>query len=188
MTSLARAVELLGGIGRVFALTALDPTGRVAAWGRPAEELTGYPRSEVIGSHFSTMWSDRATSVLDRAREEGVVADAAYLSPRQGGRVLVSRQVAPVGDAGHGIGFLASIGPVDDSRAGVVASDRMAAAVLDTVVHPIFAAGLELNGLLSVLDEPGLRDRVTTSIEHLDEALRNLRRAVSDNALPTDPR
>lgn len=188
MTSLARAVEQLGGHGRGFVLTALDPAGRFAAWGRPAELLTGYQRSEVIGSHFSAMWSDRATSVLDRALEEGMVADAAYLSPRQGGRVLVSRQVAPVRDAGDEIGFLASIGRVDDAEERAAASDRMVAAMLDTVVHPIFAAGLELNGLLSVLGDPDLRARVATSIEHLDEALRNLRRAVGDNALPTDPR
>lgn len=190
MASLARALELLGDPQTGYMLTVLDAGGRLTAWGPTAERLTGYPAGEVLGSPFSVIWADAGATdtLLRRARSDGELVEDAYLSPKHGERFLATLHVTSLDDdQGVWAGFVAmiSIAPAAANAFGV--PDRVAKTLLDTVVHPIYSAGLELNGLLSMATDPRLRQRVVTSIDRLDEALRNLRSAIGSATPPSDP-
>lgn len=171
-------------------LTVLDPDGRLAAWGPAAERLTGYPAGEVVGSPFSMLWADDGATdtLLQRARVNGELVDDAYLSPKHGDRLPATRRVTALDDEqGRWAGFVAMIMTTRATTDAFAIPDRVAQTLLDTVVHPIISAELELNGLVSMATDPRLRRRAVTSIDRLDEALRNLRAAIGSTS-PSEPR
>ena len=56
--------------------------------------------------------------------------------------------------------------------------DRLAADLQSSVVQRIFAAGLSLQGVLSLAAQPEVRQRVESSVTDLDDAIRLLRQAI----------
>jgi PAS domain S-box-containing protein len=190
VVSFARAMEVFANSDTGCTLVALDEEGMVTSWGRTAQGLTGYSASEVIGKHFSVIWTDTGSTyaLLQRALSHGEIVDHARLSGKDGARHRATRRATALRDEyGQTVGFVVMI---IDARRGMGSSgddDLIATALLDTVVHPIFAAGLELNRLSSLTTDLETRRRVAATIEHLDQALRNLRAAVADVKPPSDP-
>ncbi len=56
--------------------------------------------------------------------------------------------------------------------------DRIAAEIKDKVIQRIFAAGLSLQGVATLTDEPEVRSRVGATVEELDRVVRILRDSV----------
>lgn len=56
--------------------------------------------------------------------------------------------------------------------------DRIAADLRDKVIQQLFAAGLTLQGTASIARERGVQQRIETSIDELDQAIRMLRDAI----------
>ena len=191
MAALARAIESLGDAETGCMLTLLDTRGRLAAWGPAAERLTGYPAGEMVGSPFSVIWADSGATdtLLERARSDGELVDRAHLSPKHGDPFPATRHLASLDDdQGRWAGYLAMISTAQPPASAFAIPDRVTTALLETVVHPLYSAGLELNGLLSMATDPRLRQRVITSIGWLDGALRNLRDTIGSPPAPSDPR
>jgi PAS domain S-box-containing protein len=183
-------MELLSDAETGCILSVLDPDGVVTAWGRAAERLTGYSASEMVGRHFSVIWVDpeETNELLSRVIAQGEIVEDAYLSTKDGDQILATRRVTALPyDQGELVGFVAAIVAVREANGAFAVPDRIAAALLETVVHPIFAAGLELNAILSMTTDLQLRRRATISIGRLDEALRNLRDVVGVTPPHSDP-
>lgn len=189
MVSLPRAIELFVDSNSGCALVVLDQAGMVTAWGRAAERLTGHDASEVIGGHFSVIWADPAEvrALLKRATSDVEAIGEVWPSGKDGSRRWVTGRITALRDDRQLVGFVVLIIDARPVRDASAKDDRISTAVLDNVVHPIFAAGLELNSLSSATTDPGFRRRVATIIDHLDEALRNLRGAVADITPRSDP-
>ena len=66
-----RIVESIGD-----AIFMLDPAGRIQTWSRGAAESHGFPASEIIGDHFSRLYSQEQ---IDSGRPESDLAQAASL-------------------------------------------------------------------------------------------------------------
>ncbi len=85
-----------------YAVALLDPDGRVAAWNDGARRLTGYEATEIVESHYRTLFpadardAGRPEQLLERARAEGTV-EADGWRVRSGGDRFRGREViAPI--------------------------------------------------------------------------------------------
>lgn len=71
-----------------YAILMLDAEGCILGWSRGAEALTGYPRNEVVGHHFSTLLpaghehADRAERLAMAALTRGHVEDEGWMVRR----------------------------------------------------------------------------------------------------------
>src|SRR4051794_27365706 len=74
-----------------FALLALDPAGRITSWGEGARRLIGYAEDEILGQHFSLLFTpeDRARGLPERelltAAASGQAVDENWIV-RKGGQ------------------------------------------------------------------------------------------------------
>src|SRR5690606_29987008 len=68
----ARRFQLLVDSIRDYAICMLDPEGFVASWNSGAERLEGYRRAEIVGQHFSRLFTaeDQAAGVPGRILDE----------------------------------------------------------------------------------------------------------------------
>jgi len=88
-----------------YAIYMLDPDGIITSWNAGAERITGYPRDEVLGRHFSCFYPDedieagRPWEELARARREGRAEDESWRVRKDGGRFWGRVVVNAVHDA-----------------------------------------------------------------------------------------
>src|ERR1043166_951019 len=95
-----------------YALYMLDPNGRVASWNAGAERIRGSTAEEIIGQHFSRVYTDedRATNLPERALRtaelEGRYEREGWRVRKDGTRFWASVVIDPVRDErGHLVGF-----------------------------------------------------------------------------------
>ena len=60
---------------RDYAITILDPQGRVCSWNDAAEQIKGYKAKEVLGKHFSIFYPKEDVEAGKPARESKVAAE-----------------------------------------------------------------------------------------------------------------
>jgi PAS domain S-box-containing protein len=191
VVSLSRAVELFVDSEAGCTVVILDQAATVTAWGRAAARLTGHDAGEVVGRPFSYIWAEAGNVevLLQRAVSCGEAVGEIWPSGSDRSRRWVTGRITALRDDDRElIGFVVVIIDARPARDASAKDDRISTAVLDKVVHPIFAAGLELDSLSSVATDPEVRRRVVATVEHLDEALRNLRGAITDFSPPSDRR
>src|SRR5215472_6478969 len=107
----ARLRLLVDSIGD-YAISMLDPEGRVTNWSTGAERSTGYTAAEILGRHFSCFFTDEdrraglPDSALRSALEQGRCEKEGWRLRKDGGRFWAHAVIEPVRDEnGLLIGF-----------------------------------------------------------------------------------
>lgn len=97
---------------RDYAISMLDPAGRVATWNAGAERIKGYVASEIIGHSFATFYLPEAVASrqpehhLAIATAEGQYEEEAWRVRRDGTRFWASVMITALRDSsGHLVGF-----------------------------------------------------------------------------------
>lgn len=105
-----------------YAIFMLDPDGHVISWNSGAERIKGYERSEVLGEHFSTFYTDEdvASGVpkenLSRALEEESAEDEGWRVRADGSHFWAQVTITPVRDDGELRGFAKVTRDMTDRR------------------------------------------------------------------------
>ncbi|RQG91796.1 PAS domain S-box protein [Natrarchaeobius chitinivorans] len=94
-----------------YAISMLDPEGRVVSWNEGGERIKGYDRDRILGEHFSMFHteSDRSESVpertLARARDEGTAEREGWLVHADGSTFWASITVTAIRNEGNLQGY-----------------------------------------------------------------------------------
>jgi PAS domain S-box-containing protein len=95
-----------------YAIFQLDAEGVVASWNPGAERIKGYTHEEIVGQHFSRLYTDedRAAGIprlaLETAAQEGRFEAEGWRVRKDGSRFWASVVIDPIrNDAGELIGF-----------------------------------------------------------------------------------
>jgi PAS domain S-box-containing protein len=95
-----------------YAIYMLDPNGFVVSWNAGAERFKGYPAHEIMGEHFSRLYTeeDQKTGLparaLEIARTEGKFDHEGWRVRKDGTRFWASVIVDPVRDhTGNLVGY-----------------------------------------------------------------------------------
>ncbi|KAL4908660.1 Two-component system protein A [Aspergillus multicolor] len=97
---------------RDYAIFMLDPHGHIATWNAGAGVLKGYKAEEIIGKHFSILYSpeDRASGKPTRALavclREGRIEDEGWRYRRDGSRFWANVLITPIHQFGQHVGFV----------------------------------------------------------------------------------
>ncbi|KAL5046712.1 Two-component system protein A [Aspergillus fruticulosus] len=95
-----------------YAIFMLDPTGHIATWNAGAGALKGYTAEQIIGKHFSILYSaaDRASGKPNRALavclREGRMEDEGWRYRRDGSRFWANVLISPIYQFGQHVGFV----------------------------------------------------------------------------------
>jgi PAS domain S-box-containing protein len=129
-----------------YAIFVLDPRGFVRTWNRGAERLKGYRRSEIVGKHFSTFYTEDARtsgvpdSLLVRAEREGSVQHSGWRVRRDGSRFWGHVTITALrDDTGELLGFakvtrdLTETHEHEEALGRALARERATATELDRV-------------------------------------------------------
>ncbi|HEX8274216.1 MAG TPA: PAS domain S-box protein [Longimicrobiaceae bacterium] len=93
------------------AVFALDPEGRVAAWGGGAERMLGWPEAEALGRPLAALWAEAraagelAGRALGLAAEHGRFEAEEEWARRDGTRLRVDAAVTELREGGRRVGF-----------------------------------------------------------------------------------
>lgn len=88
-----------------YAIFAMDIDGRVASWNQGAERLKGYRANEIIGEHFSRLYTPEDKAIakpargLRLARQNGRYEDEGWRVRKDGSRFWASCIITPIFDA-----------------------------------------------------------------------------------------
>lgn len=95
-------VRMLVDSVKAMALIALDPSGRIASWGRSAEMLTGYSDEEFLGRRLSDLYAPSVATALARDLETAVATGGdtheRWIRRKDGVALCVSTVLAPIAD------------------------------------------------------------------------------------------
>ena len=179
-----------------------DESGRMVHANSRFEVLFGYPRENLIGHSVEMLLPERLRSVHRAHRAD--YAEAPVTRPMGAGLDLWARHadgsefpveiaLSPV-TTSHGMRTIMVVRQAEDRRAGEQAlrdravleeEDRIAMALNDDVIRPIFAASLDLHRLFESADDAQAA-RLRSAIDRLDGAIRAIRTVVFDRARPDD--
>ncbi|WP_436344770.1 PAS domain-containing protein [Natronorubrum sp. FCH18a] len=87
-----------------YAIFMLDPDGRVVSWNAGAERIKGYDEDEIVGTHFSTFYTDGDVDDgvpernLETAAREGDVEDEGWRVREDGSRFWASVTITAIRD------------------------------------------------------------------------------------------
>jgi PAS domain S-box-containing protein len=96
--------RLLVESARDYAIFTLDPLGRVSCWNTTAERIEGYGENEVVGHHFSMLYtpedleSGKPQTALEIAMAEGRYEEECWQLRKDGSRFWASGVIAPLRD------------------------------------------------------------------------------------------
>jgi len=106
-----------------YAIFLLDAEGCVASWNPGAERITGYQEGEVVGVHFSRLFTPediangKPARELDLAVKEGSVEDETWRVRKDGSRFWANVVISAVrGQSGRLIGFTKVTRDLTDRR------------------------------------------------------------------------
>ena len=179
-----------------------DEAGRIMQANTHFEYLFGFTREQLIGRSVEMLLPERSQAAhrahragYDQAPSARAMGTGLDLWARHadGTEFPVEVGLSPVSSA-NGMRTIMSVRQISDRRASQqVASDeavhidedRIAVALNDQVIRPIFAAGLDLHGMLaSATDSQAAR--LNAIITKLDDAIREIRTIVYQSR-PTPP-
>ncbi|QRV16325.1 PAS domain S-box protein [Haloterrigena salifodinae] len=87
-----------------YAIFVLRPDGTVATWNEGAERIKGYEEDEIVGTHFSTFYTDEDVSEgapernLEIAANEGQVEDEGWRVRKDGSRFWANVTITAIRD------------------------------------------------------------------------------------------
>ena len=107
-----------------YAITIIDPQGKIQSWNAGAAEIFGYSANEVIGKHAALLFTpeDRAADVpaleMKQARETGRADDERWQLRKDGTRFFASGIMARLGD-GPNEGYVKVLRDLTEQRYAV---------------------------------------------------------------------
>ncbi len=147
-----------------YAIFMLTPDGYIATWNPGAERLKGYRADEIIGQHFSVLYTDvdraanHALEVLSRAAAQGRYAEEGWRVRKDGSRfwasVVVSAMRNPRGEL---VGFakvtrdLTEVRRQEELRESVRSRDEFISVASHELRTPLTSLILSLEALEDVL-------------------------------------
>src|SRR5690348_3377412 len=95
-----------------YAIFLLDPEGHIVSWNKGAADLNGYKRDEIIGQHFSILYTpadlaaDKPSLELRTARKEGHLEEEGWRLRKDGSRFWANVLITSILDEqGNLIGY-----------------------------------------------------------------------------------
>ncbi len=171
--------------------------GRITNWNPAAEELFGFSAVEIQGEHIAALVPDHASAILEEllgAASEGQQREAldTRWRRRDGEEVDVAVSISPLKDSvGNLIGFSLIVRDSSERKRAenelrllrdhsVLADDRerIARDLHDHVIQRLFAAGLGLQSSLAWVSEAKAHERISESVDILDEIIREIRNTI----------
>ena len=183
-----------------YAILMLDPHGVVASWNKGAGRIKGYSADEIIGRHFSVFYTPEDVAAgkpqreLDAAIGSGQHSDEGWRVRKDGTTFWANVTITAVVDESGGLaGFVKVTRDETERRHALEQTQRLdrlleretiARALGEGTVHRIFEAGLIVQGVLRLIDDPVATSRIEHAVEVLDEAVKEIRRVVIGLASP----
>ena len=154
-----RRFEMLVTSIRDYAIYMLNPEGFINSWNAGAERFKGYSAHEIIGQHFSVLYTEedrrsgKPARALQTSREQGKFEDEGWRVRRDGTRFWASVVVDPIRDpSGRLIGFAKITRDITERKAAEEAlresEDRfrlLVQSVTDYAIYMISPTGVITN-------------------------------------------
>jgi PAS domain S-box-containing protein len=177
-----------------YAIFMLDPDGMVATWNTGAQRIKGYSHDEILGRHFSVFYTlddiraGRPDRQLEQAVARGHVHDEGWRVRRDGSRFWADVTITAIFDLNGWLEGFAKVTRDDTDRKKLhehareleLANDRerIALAMHETIVHRILEASMTMEGILGLIDNPIVAERIAAAVASLDATLQELRTIV----------
>jgi PAS domain S-box-containing protein len=117
-----------------YAIYMLDPNGRITNWNIGAQRIKGYTESEIVGRHFSELYTpeERDAGIPQRALEiaalEGSYSKEGWRVRKDGSRFFASVVIDPIRDeGGRLIGFAKVTRDISERKAAEEALEKIRA-------------------------------------------------------------
>ncbi len=197
-TQLVDRFELLIGAVDDYAIFMLDVDGTVATWNRGAQRIKGYTADEIIGKPFTLFYtaddlaSGKPARELRAAAAAGEHHDEGWRVRKDSSTFWADVLITAINDAD---GCLIGYAKVthDDTDRKVAESliqqvnlmserERVGDELQETVVRQIFQAGLRLDAIVSLTNDPQIASRVLAAIADLDATITAIRDVITDRS------
>jgi PAS domain S-box-containing protein len=92
-----------------YAIFRLSPSGIITSWNSGAERISGYTATEIIGEHFSVLYTPEALArdwpaeELRRASSDGRLEDEGWRVRKDGSRFWANVIISPIRDKSEGL-------------------------------------------------------------------------------------
>ncbi|KAJ3159339.1 hypothetical protein HDU88_000624 [Geranomyces variabilis] len=190
----ARMLQLLVNNIRDYAVFLLDTQGRVTTWNPGAQRLKQYAPEEIIGKHFSVLFTEEDIKAskpeleLDKARREGMAEDNYWRQRKDGSRFWANVVISAVrDDSGELVGYAKVTRDLTERK---VAEEKVMAAYEELVkVKSEFLANMShelrtpMNGALAaaaLLAETSLSEEQQSLTQLITESGTVLLRVIND--------
>jgi PAS domain S-box-containing protein len=177
----------------------VDEAGRIVLLNRQVEDLFGYDRSQLLGRSVEELVPESLRDA-HKAHRTGFRAEpqtramgsglTLHGRRRDGREFPVEISLSPL-ETDDGLLVVAVVRDISDrveaearlQRAAqemrlLEDRERIARDLHDIVIQRLFAAGMSLQGAVSLIEEPDVVERIDHVIDELDETIRELRTAI----------
>ncbi|KAJ3143896.1 hypothetical protein HDU86_003042, partial [Geranomyces michiganensis] len=179
---------------RDYAVFLLDTQGRVTTWNPGAQRLKQYAPEEIIGKHFSVLFTEedikasKPEQELDKARREGMAEDNYWRQRKDGSRFWANVVISAVrDDSGELVGYAKVTRDLTERK---IAEEKVIAAYEESVkVKSEFLANMShelrtpMNGALAaaaLLAETSLSDEQRSLTQLITESGTVLLQVIND--------
>jgi len=187
-TDLARTVFEASPDGMIV----VDTDGVVRAANQAFATMFGCEVDEVVGSKIERFVPEadreahvghRQGYVHDPARREMGSGLRLFAQGADGDNFPAEVALSPVEVEGQPmtVATIRDVSERQESRMRIELAEereRIARDIHDMVIQRVFAAGMSIQALMSMVDSPALRDRLDTVTDELDQTIRELRNAI----------
>lgn len=144
-----------------YAITMLDPKGKVLTWTPAAEHIKGWKPNEIIGQHFSKFYppedvaKGKTETELKTAAEQGRFEDVGWRVRKDGSRFWASVVITPLRNSeGKLLGFGKVTRDLSEQRAAEDKIKRQTQELLEMAAVPVVHVweGIVLVPLIGMLD------------------------------------
>jgi len=174
-----------------YAIFVLDAAGGVVTWNAGARRIKGYTVDDIVGRHYSAFFLDDDVSagkpqrLLAEAAANGRVADDGWRVRKDGSRFWASVVITALHDE---VGVVRGYIKVtrDDTERQVAEQhareldalrerEGLALELNAAVINRVYSAGLMIQGVRQLLDDPRAKERLDAAVAELDAAIEDLR-------------
>ncbi|MBX9694126.1 MAG: PAS domain S-box protein, partial [Cyanobacteria bacterium] len=134
---------LVSGV-KDYAIFMLDPEGRIMTWNEGAERIKGYTASEIIGKHFSRLYTQESRdknhpdAELEIARAEGSCEEEGWRVRKDGTRFWAGVTITAIYDYNNLVGFAKFTRDLTDRKLAVQKEELFRLMVSGVADYAIF--------------------------------------------------
>jgi PAS domain S-box-containing protein len=181
-----------------YAIYMLDPDGVVASWNAGAIRLKGYTADEIVGRHVSVFYAPddvaagRPQRNLADAVARGRTHDEGWRVRKDGTQFWANVTITAMRDDDGALRGFAKVTRDETDRMMaeqhlrdlelLQERERIATELRERLVHQLFEGSLLIEGVLRLVHDPFVRDRLVEAVNHLDATIKEIRATVLDLA------